>query len=140
MAVLILQRILGVDPYATVAIILPSEMEARHWHDLLRDDLAANHRPALLSHRDDLTRRVDIHFTEVCETKGLEFDVVIVPDLSSFEFESAVGINQVYVAISRSKHALLMGCNERALDREELMKLIASRVIRYAEIPASLAN
>src|ERR1700691_5421579 len=53
-----------------VTVICPTEAEARGWYDLLRDDLAAYHRPALLSHRDDLTRRVDIHFTEVRETKG----------------------------------------------------------------------
>jgi len=134
MARLTLQRIREVDAYATVAVICPTEAEARGWYDLLRDDLAAYHRPALLSHRDDLTRRVDIHFTEVRETKGLEFDVVVVPDLGSFPLDTVIGRNQLYVAITRPKYALLMGCDELAWDRPELVKLVEAELIRCSSI------
>ena len=140
MAHLILQRIQTVDPYATVAVIAPSEAEARRWYDLLHDDLAADHRPALLSHRDDLTRRDDIHFTDVRETKGLEFDVVIIPDLGSFQLNTSIGRNQLYVAISRPKHSLLMGCDERSSDRQELKKLVSGGLVRLFKIPTSPAN
>ncbi len=140
MARLVLERIRTVNPYATVAVIAPSSEDARHWYDLLHEDLAAYHRPALLSHRDDLTRRHDIHFTDVRETKGLEFDVVVIPDLSSFHLETVIGRNQLYVAISRPKHALLMGCSEGGFSREELKKLIASGLISPAQIPSSLTH
>ncbi len=140
MARLILERILTVDPYATIAVIAPSTEDARCWYDLLHEDLAAYHRPALLSHRDDLTRRHDIHFTDARETKGLEFDVVVIPDLSSFHLETVIGRNQLYVAISRPKHGLLMGCSESAPSGEELKKLIASDLIRPVQIPSSLTQ
>ncbi|WP_291695430.1 ATP-binding domain-containing protein [Bradyrhizobium sp.] len=135
MAQFVLQRLLTVDAFATVAVILPSEAAARCWYDLLNEDLSAYHRPALLSHRDDLTRRNDIHFTEVVEAKGLEFDVVIIPDLAMFELETAVGCNQLYVAISRPRHALLLGCSNRSLEDEPLRRLQTKGVVRV--IPLS---
>jgi DNA helicase IV len=140
MAQFILQRLLTVDPYATVAVIMPSELEARRWYDLLREDLAAYHRPALLSHRDDLTRRNDIHFTEVREAKGLEFDVVVIPNLASFDLANAIGCNQLYVAVSRPRHALLLGCEDRALEIESLRKLKANGIITMIPIQEPLLS
>jgi DNA helicase IV len=140
MAQFVLQRVITVDPYATVAVIVPSELEARLWYDLLREDLAAYHRPALLSHRDDLTRRNDIHFTEVREAKGLEFDVVVVPNLAAFELDSVIGRNQLYVAVSRPRHALLLGCEDRALSGESLQRLKTHRIITNVPIQERSLN
>jgi superfamily I DNA/RNA helicase len=140
MAQFVLQRILTVDAYATVAVIMPSELEARRWYDLLQEELAAFHRPALLSHRDDLTRRNDIHFTEVRESKGLEFDVVIVPDLASFDLQSVVGLNQLYVALSRPRYALTLGCGETALGSEAIQKLIATGLVGTVSIAQRSLN
>lgn len=134
MAALIVERLLTVDAYATVAVIMPSEIEARRWYDLMRDDLAAYHRPALLSHRDDLTRRNDIHFTEVREAKGLEFDVVIVPDISVFDLSTVIGRNQFYVAISRPRHALLLGCQEAEKGDEYVGILVKEGAIVWRPI------
>jgi DNA helicase IV len=119
---------------------MPSEQETRRWYDLLREDLAAYHRPALLSHRDDLTRRNDIHFTEVREAKGLEFDVVIIPDLAAFDLQSVIGRNQLYVAVSRPRHALLLGCEDQALDSESLQRLKAHGIITAAPIQEPSLN
>jgi DNA helicase IV len=130
-------RLLTVDPDATIAFIMPSEVEARRWYELLREDLSAYHRPALLSHRDDLTRRHDIHFTEVREAKGLEFDVVVVPDISSFDLDSAIGCNQLYVAVSRPRHALLLGCEHRNSGGLSLQKLKEAKVVSMAAIQES---
>jgi superfamily I DNA/RNA helicase len=135
MARFILQRILSVDAYATVAVITPSEPEARRWYDHLYDDLAAYHRPALLSHRDDLTRRNDIHFTEVREAKGLEFDVVIVPNLGSFDLDNVIGRNQLYVAISRPRHALLLGLHDEPTKSDQLQALFSSGLMRLTPLP-----
>lgn len=130
MAGLIFKRIRSVNPYATVALIVPTADEAKEWFDMLNDDLATGHRPALLSRRDDLTRRVDIHFTDVYETKGLEFDVVIVPNLGSFALDTDIGRNQAYVAVSRAKYALLLGCNEEQLRRPEICTLVEHKLLR----------
>jgi DNA helicase IV len=130
----IVSRLLTVDPYATAAFIMPSESEARRWYELLREELAAYHRPALLSHRDDLTRRNDIHFTEAREAKGLEFDVVVVPDVSAFDLESDIGKNQLYVAISRPRHALLLGCEHQSASGASLQKLEEAKIVSMVPI------
>ncbi|MET4261341.1 hypothetical protein ABIC09_006308 [Bradyrhizobium sp. S3.12.5] len=135
MADFVLQRLLTIDPYATVAVILPDEPEARRWYGLLRDDLGAYHRPALLSHRDDLTRRNDIHFADVRETKGLEFDVVIVPDISSFTLDDVVGRNRLYVALTRPRHALLMGMQRKAQANQHLRTLIEAGLLEGRALP-----
>lgn len=135
---LILHCIRSVDANATIAIICRTEGDARAWYQLLQDPLAAYHRPALLSRREDLTRRFDVHFTEVLETKGLEFDVVIIPDLASFSLESAIGRNQLYVAISRPKHALLLGSSDTTFQHPTLKTLIEKKLLRIADIRARL--
>lgn len=139
MADFVLQRLLTIDPYATVAVILPDETEVRRWYELLREDLAAYHRPALLSHRDDLTRRNDIHFTDVRETKGLEFDVVVVPDISSFELSDVVGRNRLYVALTRPRHALLMGMQREPQGNQRLIALIEAGLLQSKELPGRRA-
>jgi hypothetical protein len=137
MVPLILSRIKSVSENAMVAVIVPTAREAREWYDLLGDELATIHRPASLSRRDDLTRRYYVHFAEVYETKGLEFDVVVVPDFGSFALDTEIGCNQAYVAISRPRHALLLGCDTKQVDRKAILKLIERKFIRSAEIPTS---
>lgn len=99
--------------------------------------MGAYHRPALMSRRDDLTKRVNVHFTEVRETKGLEFDAVVVPDLGTFEWNEPVGRNQLYVAISRAKQSLMIGCAALSIDRPDIRKLKGEGLISVQEIPAS---
>jgi DNA helicase IV len=129
----ILERISSVNEYATVAVIAPTEQEAIEWHDLLRAELATGRRPALLSRREDLTRRFEIHFTVVYETKGLEFDVVIVPDLGSFELENEIGRNQVYVAITRPRHALFLGCSSSGRRSKEISILVENELVKVLD-------
>jgi DNA helicase IV len=140
MSAIILERLHLVDPYATIAVILPTRDEAERWYNLLQEELVANHRPALLSQRDDLTRRFDVHFTDVRETKGLEFNVVVVPDLGAFELESEIGLNQVYVAMSRAKHASLLGCNQQSTQRYVIKQLLQHQLIRIVGMPPRLKN
>ncbi|WP_316158353.1 MULTISPECIES: ATP-binding domain-containing protein [unclassified Bradyrhizobium] len=129
MSKLIVEKLQAVDSYATVAVITSSEDSARRWYELLRADLDVYHRPALLSRRDDLTRRNDVHFTEVREAKGLEFDVVIVPDLSCFDLAGVVGRNQLYVAVSRPRHSLLLGCSEDYVGDGHVQELVKSGIV-----------
>jgi hypothetical protein len=131
----LLKRIRSLPHHATVAVITPTVAEAQTWFDLLDEDLSSYHRAAMMSRRDDLTKRVNIHFTEVRETKGLEFDVVIVPDLGSFGLDGPVGRNQAYVAISRAKHALVVGCAANHLDKPELGVLDRHRFVTIRDVP-----
>jgi hypothetical protein len=135
MAQLMLARITSAPPYATIAVIAPTMQDAKEWHDLLKDDLAAYHRPALLSQREDLTRRFDVHFTEARETKGLEFNIIMVPDFGAFALDTAIGRNQAYVAISRAKHALMLGCSRARVRRTEIGLLAQNNLLRLASIP-----
>jgi|HubBroStandDraft_6_1064221.scaffolds.fasta_scaffold39717_2 hypothetical protein len=136
MAEFVLDKIRSVPRHATIAVIMPNTDGARTWFDLLEEDLMAHHRPALISRRDDLTRRFTIHFTEVRETKGLEFDVVIVPDLGAFDLNSTIGRNQAYVAISRPKHALILGCDNKCADQSAIEILERSCLICVKDIPS----
>jgi DNA helicase IV len=134
MAKLIVARVRALPHRATVAIIFPTVGEAQQWFDLLDDDLGAYHRPALMSRRDDLTKRVNVHFTEVLETKGLEFDAVIVPDIGAFELDGLIGRNQVYVAISRAKQSLMIGCANGSIGRSDVRKLEQEGLILVQDI------
>jgi DNA helicase IV len=134
MANFIVSRVRELPHRATVAIIFPTVNEAQQWFDLLDDDLGAYHRPALMSRRDDLTKRVNVHFAEVRETKGLEFDVVIVPDLGAFELDDLIGRNQVYVAISRAKQSLMIGCANESIHQPDISKLEQAGLILVRDI------
>jgi superfamily I DNA/RNA helicase len=135
MAEFIVARVRELPHHATIAIIMPTVDEAQRWFDLLDDDLGAYHRPALMSRRDDLTKRVNVHFTEVRETKGLEFDVVIIPNLGAFHLHGSIGRNQVYVAISRAKQSLMIGCAYRSVDGPEVGKLEREKLVSVRDIP-----
>jgi superfamily I DNA/RNA helicase len=134
----IISRVRSLPPHATVAVIMPTVDEVRGWFDSLEEQLGAYHRPALMSRRDDLTKRVNIHFTEVRETKGLEFDVVIIPDLGTFKLGDSIGRNQVYVAISRARQSLLIGCDSGRIGQPEIRKLEQEGLVSFREIPISL--
>jgi superfamily I DNA/RNA helicase len=89
-----------------------------------------------MSRRDDLTRRFNIHFTEIRETKGLEFDVVIVPNIGSFALDTVVGRNQAYVAISHPKHGLILGCSDEFVARPAIEALEKNNLICIRDIPS----
>jgi UvrD-like helicase C-terminal domain len=131
----ILERIRSLPHHAAVAVVMPTIAEAQIWFDILNEDLSSYHRAALMSRRDDLTKRMNVHFTEVRETKGLEFDVVIVPDLGSYELDNAIGRNQVYVAISRAKQSLLVGCAANRIDRPEIRQLEQAGLVVIRDAP-----
>jgi DNA helicase IV len=140
MAEIIIARVRALPHRATIAIIAPTVKEAQRWFNMLDDDLGAYHRPALMSRRDDLTKRVNVHFTEVRETKGLEFDAVIVPDVAAFDCEDPIGRNQLYVAISRAKQCLMVGCASHSVDRSDIKKLEEKGLIRIQDIPGMTSS
>lgn len=135
LAEFIISRVRSLPHHATIAIIVPSINEAQQWFDLLEDDLGTYHRPALMSRRDDLTKRVNVHFTEARETKGLEFDAVIVPNLGTFDLDEPVGRNQLYVAISRAKQSLMIGCSSKSIGRSDIGKLEREGMVLVRDIP-----
>ena len=129
MAEFIQQQINSIPRNATIAVVVATETEAESWFKLLEDELASGYRPPRLSRRDDLTRRINVHFAEVRETKGLEFDVVIVPDLGAFALGSELGRNQAYVAITRPKQSIILGCREENAGRSEIEALVRFKLM-----------
>ena len=105
---------------ATVAIICANQNDSKIWFDLMEVPLAETFRQPSLSRREELTRRFQTHFTVPQQTKGLEFDAVIIPDLASFGLDDDVGKNGLYVALSRPRHAIILGCRGRLGDLEIL--------------------
>lgn len=94
---------------ATIAFIHPDQSSAKFFCELFSDSIEQEHRRARVSDRESLTRRYDVHFTTALEAKGLEFDVVVIPDFSIFRCDTELGRNSAYVAISRAKNALFIG-------------------------------
>lgn len=117
------KRLKGVPQNATIAVICSDMEEAKHWHDVMFERLAAYHSPQV-STKGDLTSRAYLHFTDSVQAKGLEFDAVIVPDLGSFDLEDPIARNKFYVAISRPRHGLLIGMRDDDAARMRAARLI----------------
>jgi DNA helicase IV len=101
---------------ATVAVISPTRAESQRWFDVMAPSLQSAFRNPILSDRARLTERFRTHFATPLEVKGLEFDAVVIPDISSFSEADQIAMNGLYVAISRPRHALLVGCARTGLE------------------------
>jgi len=105
-----IKRIAALPQSASVAVICPDRDSASTWHDLMKDGLDGNFRNPVLSERSRLVDRFKTHFTTPLDAKGLEFDAVVIPDISEFSEDDPIQVNGLYVAVSRPRYALLMGC------------------------------
>lgn len=108
-----IQRIAKLPGEATVAVICPDRERSSRWYNLMKDGLDGFFRNPVLSERAQLTERFKTHFTTSLDAKGLEFDVVVIPDISEFSEDDPIEINALYVAVSRPRYALMMGCPEK---------------------------
>jgi len=103
-------RIGGLPDAASVAIISPNFETARNWYGEIGPSLERAFRNPIISDRARLTERLKTHFTAPLEAKGLEFDVVLIPDISEFDEKDRIEFNSLYVSVSRPRHAVLLGC------------------------------
>jgi hypothetical protein len=55
--------------------------------------------------------------------QGLEFDVAVVPDISEFSSHDPIHLNGLYVAVSRPRHAILVGCSRARVDHKIVQQL-----------------
>ncbi len=120
-------QIIALPEAASVAVICANDQEVRYWFDLMFDDLNGGFRNPMISDHSKLTTRFVTHFTTPAEAKGLEFDAVIVPDISAFDFNDPVGLNAFYVAVSRPRHAIILGCNEKLANVSVISQLLRDR-------------
>jgi DNA helicase-2/ATP-dependent DNA helicase PcrA len=93
------------DPRGSVAIVCRSPRFARALATMLHGhDLAVR-----LVFDGAFLVRGPVQITTVEETKGLEFDVVIVPDASASDYpESPAARRALYVAVTRARHQVLL--------------------------------
>jgi hypothetical protein len=103
-------KVSGLPDVASVVVISPNLETARAWFDMVGPSLESAFRNPIVSDRARLTERLKTHFTTSLDAKGLEFDVAVVPDISEFSDADPIALNGLYVAVSRPRHAILLGC------------------------------
>jgi DNA helicase IV len=116
-------KISALPAAASVVVISPTPETARRWYELMAPSLESAFRNPIISDRARLTERLKTHFTTPLEAKGLEFDVAVVPDLSEFDEEDPLDLNGLYVAVSRPRYALLLGCDGSRVDHNVATQL-----------------
>ncbi|TPK87004.1 hypothetical protein FJ936_06555 [Mesorhizobium sp. B2-4-13] len=119
-----IDRIVALPETASVAVICADDQDVDRWFALMHGDLDANFRNPMISDHSKLTMRFHTHFTTPVEAKGLEFDAVVIPNLAAYDGSDAVGRNSLYVAVSRPRQALLMGCDYEAIGSSMVAGLV----------------
>lgn len=100
----LVREVRDVDSAASIAIICRDAKEARRWHAVLGPALEAP-----LALEGDFDFRARLHVTAVVEVKGLEFDYVILPDVTSLAYPpSAESRRALYVALTRASEQLVL--------------------------------
>jgi superfamily I DNA/RNA helicase len=94
------------DRRASVAVVCRSPLTARRLAKLLRTHVATR-----LVFDGRFLPRGPVQVSIVSEVKGLEFDVVVVPDASAKEWpDDAASRRALYVAITRARHQVVFAC------------------------------
>lgn len=89
-------------PDARVAVITSTPESARDLHRVLHDCCGAR-----LVENGEFLFAPGIDVTDVAQIKGLEFDVVIVPDASAAAYpDTSLARRRLHVALTRSSHTL----------------------------------
>lgn len=97
-----------VSAQQTAAVVLPNEAAAARLYGLSKSRLSSRMIDAEVSQRIDLSRRHIRHFTSVENAKGLEFDVVVLPNLEAYRLEDSLDVNRLYVALTRPRFRLVL--------------------------------
>lgn len=95
-------------PKDTVAVISPNAKLAEQLFQACKSRLAEDMVDAELSERIDLSRRHIRHFTSITNAKGLEFDLVVLPYLESYQLSDTQDQNRLYVGLTRARHRLVL--------------------------------
>lgn len=111
---------------ATVAVITSTRADAQMWFDVTAGALQSAFRHPIVSDRARLTERFRTHFTTPLDVKGLEFDAAIIPDISAYDGDDRIAVNGLYVAVSRPRHGLLVGCSTVGLQSRVVKDLVES--------------
>lgn len=104
----IIESLLRVPSNQSAVVIFPSAELAETWYQRLGAAMKERLIDAELSNKVDLARRYVRHFTSVANAKGLEFDVVLMPMVDSYDLLDQQQINRLYVGVTRARRRLYL--------------------------------
>ena len=98
-----------IGPNKSIAVICPQSSQAKALEEELSEHIATLFREShYAANSNELNKPYYVHFTTPKPTKGLEFDVVVIPYFNEFKWEDSIDGNHLYVSVSRSKEKLLL--------------------------------
>jgi hypothetical protein len=104
----ILETLIQAKRSQTVAVLFPDTISAEKVYKRLEHRLRENLIDSELSEKMNLARRHIRHFADVAKSKGLEFDVVMLVGIDSYDLENASHVNRLYVGITRARTSLVL--------------------------------
>ena len=122
----ILEELVKLPHNQTGVVVFPNRLLAEEVFARVQPELAKKMITAELSSRVDLSKRFVRHFAAIENTKGLEFDVVLLPMLDDYDLSADLDRNRLYVGISRARQRLILLSRKAELD-----PLLAKVVSRY---------
>lgn len=94
--------------HQTVAVLFPDSAAAAKAYKRLEVELRERLVEAELSEKVNLARRHVRHFADVANSKGLEFDIVLLAGVDRYDLSNASHINRLYVGITRARKSLVL--------------------------------
>ena len=92
------------DPRASIVVICRTPLVARRFADRVRGEV-----PTRLVFDGRFLARGPVQVTTIDETRGLEFDFVVVPDATAAEYpDTPASRRALYVAVTRARHQVLL--------------------------------
>ena len=104
----IVEILLQVKPYQTVAVLFPDQRSAEEAFQRLEQRLRENMINVEYSDQINLARRHIRHFSYIAKAKGLEFDVVVLANVDEYDLKNPTQINRLYVGITRARKDLIL--------------------------------
>lgn len=104
----IVEALASAKRHQTVAVLFPDPDTAAKTYKRLEVELRERMVDAELSEKVNLARRHVRHFADVANSKGLEFDVVLLAGVDRYDLSNASQINRLYVGITRARQSLVL--------------------------------
>lgn len=111
----IVEALASAKPHQTVAVLFPDSDTAAKTYKRLEVKLREQMVEAELSEKVNLARRHVRHFAAVANSKGLEFDVVLLAGIDHYDLSNVSHINRLYVGITRARQSLELLSGAKAL-------------------------
>lgn len=102
----IIEILIATERHQTVAVLFPNTEFATRSYQRLERELRENLIDSELSEKFNLSRKYIRHFSDVANSKGLEFDVVILVGVEYYDLSNELHVNRLYVGITRARQKL----------------------------------